>query len=160
MNSRAGGGVYFAIEDRNSGGEMKYVFMPFFCVLFISKYRISSQYNHYRPKQLEFWFSRDYSQPEYWQKWNGWKMMRGVVQRYRYSDGSLRTSFCVFWDGILGHHLNKRLESFATCYSQSILLADFKENHTLLWLKKIPYKKFAKQKKSSLFMIAFCRTEK
>ncbi len=30
--------------------------------------------------------------------------------------------------------LKKRLESFSPCYSQSILLADFKENHTLLWL--------------------------
>jgi hypothetical protein len=28
---------------------------------------------------------------------------------------------------------DKKLESFATCYSQSLLLADFKENHTLLW---------------------------
>jgi hypothetical protein len=34
-----------------------------------------------------------------------------------------------FRDGLL----NKRLESFALCYSQSLLLADFKENHTLLW---------------------------
>jgi hypothetical protein len=31
-------------------------------------------------------------------------------------------------------------------------LADFEEKHTLLWLKKIPYKKFAKQKNSSLVM--------
>jgi hypothetical protein len=36
-------------------------------------------------------------------------------------------------DGILGPQFNKRLESFAPCYSQSLLLADFKENHTLLW---------------------------
>jgi len=35
-------------------------------------------------------------------------------------------------DGILVHQFNKRLESFASCYSQSLLLADFKENHTLL----------------------------
>jgi hypothetical protein len=28
---------------------------------------------------------------------------------------------------------NKRLESFAPSYSQYILLADFKESHTLLW---------------------------
>jgi hypothetical protein len=33
-------------------------------------------------------------------------------------------------DGILAHKFNKRLESFAPCYSQSLLLADFKENHT------------------------------
>jgi hypothetical protein len=32
--------------------------------------------------------------------------------------------------------INKRLESFAPCYSQFLLLADFKENHILLWLKK------------------------
>ncbi len=36
-------------------------------------------------------------------------------------------------DGILGHQFDKRLESFAPCYSQSLLLADFTENHTLLW---------------------------
>jgi hypothetical protein len=34
---------------------------------------------------------------------------------------------------ILGHQFNKRLEFFASCYSQSLLLADFKENHTFLW---------------------------
>jgi hypothetical protein len=28
---------------------------------------------------------------------------------------------------------NKRVESFAPCNSQSLLLADFKENHSLLW---------------------------
>ncbi len=39
-------------------------------------------------------------------------------------------------DRILEHQLNKRLESFAPCYSQSLLLADFKENHTLLWFYK------------------------
>jgi hypothetical protein len=36
-------------------------------------------------------------------------------------------------DGIVGHEFNKRLMSFAPCYSQSLLLAVFKENHTLLW---------------------------
>jgi hypothetical protein len=36
-----------------------------------------------------------------------------------------------FRDGILGHQFNKRLESFASFYSQSLLLADFKENQTL-----------------------------
>jgi hypothetical protein len=30
-------------------------------------------------------------------------------------------------------HFNKRLESFAPRYSQSLLLADFKENPTLFW---------------------------
>jgi hypothetical protein len=39
-------------------------------------------------------------------------------------------------NGILRHQFHKRLESFAPSYSQSLLLADFKENHTLLWFKK------------------------
>ncbi len=39
----------------------------------------------------------------------------------------------IYWDGILGHQFEKRLESFAPCYSQSLLLADFTDNHTLLW---------------------------
>jgi hypothetical protein len=36
-------------------------------------------------------------------------------------------------DEILGDQFNKRRESFAPCYSQSLLLADFKENHTIHW---------------------------
>jgi hypothetical protein len=32
-----------------------------------------------------------------------------------------------FRAGILGHQSNKRLESFAPCHSQSLLLADLKE---------------------------------
>ncbi len=36
-------------------------------------------------------------------------------------------------DGILEHQFNKRLESFAPCYSQSLLLVDFEENRTLCW---------------------------
>ncbi len=39
-------------------------------------------------------------------------------------------------DGIHGQKFKKRLESFAPCYSQFLLLADFKENHTLLWISK------------------------
>jgi hypothetical protein len=39
-------------------------------------------------------------------------------------------------DGILGHQFNKGLESFAPCYSQFLLLEDFKENHTFLWFLK------------------------
>ncbi len=39
-------------------------------------------------------------------------------------------------DGILGHYLDKILESFAPCHSQSLLLADFKDNQTLLWFQK------------------------
>jgi hypothetical protein len=42
-------------------------------------------------------------------------------------------------DAILGHKIHKRLV-FAPCYSQSLALVDFKENHTLLWFKN-PYKK-------------------
>jgi hypothetical protein len=37
------------------------------------------------------------------------------------------------------------------CNSQSLLLADFKENHTLLWFLK-SFKKSAKQENSTLFM--------
>jgi hypothetical protein len=29
--------------------------------------------------------------------------------------------------------LDMKFDKFAPCYSQSILLAEFKENHTLLW---------------------------
>ncbi len=36
-------------------------------------------------------------------------------------------------DGILEHEFDKRLESFALCNSQSLLLADFITNHILLW---------------------------
>jgi hypothetical protein len=32
-------------------------------------------------------------------------------------------------DGVLGHQFNKRLGSFAQCYSQCLPQADFKENH-------------------------------
>ncbi len=39
----------------------------------------------------------------------------------------------VVCDRILGHQFYKRIESFALSYSQSRLLTDFKENHTLLW---------------------------
>jgi hypothetical protein len=39
----------------------------------------------------------------------------------------------LYRDGILGHQFKKRLEYFALCYSQSLLLADFNENHILLW---------------------------
>jgi len=57
-------------------------------------------------------------------------------------------------DGILGHQCNKRLKSFSLCYSQSILLADFKGF-------KNPSKKSAKQKKTRIYSwIAFFRMEK
>ena len=45
---------------------------------------------------------------------------------------SLNRENNTYRDGILGHKFEKRLGSFAPCYSQSFLLADFKENHTLL----------------------------
>jgi hypothetical protein len=61
--------------------------------------------------------------------------------------GILFTSF--FLDEIHGHQFDKR-QSFAPCYSQSLRLADFTENHTLV--SKIHTKKSTKQKNSSLFM--------
>jgi hypothetical protein len=54
-------------------------------------------------------------------------------------------------DGILGHQINKRLESFAPCYSQSLILADVKKTYSTLALI-ILAKKSAKQENSSLFM--------
>jgi hypothetical protein len=62
-------------------------------------------------------------------------------------------------DGILGHQFDKRIESFATRSSQSLLLPGFKENqenhsgfnnyiHTVNTCTKKP----AKQENSSLFM--------
>jgi hypothetical protein len=39
----------------------------------------------------------------------------------------------VIRNGILGHQFEKGLESFAPCYSQSLLLVDFKENYTLIF---------------------------
>jgi hypothetical protein len=44
-----------------------------------------------------------------------------------------RESYSVAGDGIPEHQFKKRLESFALCYSKFLLLADFKENQTLLW---------------------------
>jgi hypothetical protein len=44
-----------------------------------------------------------------------------------------RESYSVAGDGIPEHQFNKKLEPFALCYSQFLLLADFKENQTLLW---------------------------
>ncbi len=56
-------------------------------------------------------------------------------------------------DGILGHH--KRLESFAPCYSQSFLLADFKETILLSGFKN------PTQENLILFIwIAFCKMKK
>jgi hypothetical protein len=43
----------------------------------------------------------------------------------------------IYRDGILGHQFNKRLESFAPCYSKSLLLADLKN----------PYKKIRETRK-------------
>jgi hypothetical protein len=51
-------------------------------------------------------------------------MSFGVTQNMNYEE---------YGDGILGHQFNRRLEFFAPCYSQTLLQADFKENHTLLW---------------------------
>jgi hypothetical protein len=54
-------------------------------------------------------------------------------------------------DGILGHQFNKRFESFASCYSESLLLADFKETQLFSGLNN-PYKKYGKKQNLSLFM--------
>jgi hypothetical protein len=55
-------------------------------------------------------------------------------------------------DGILGHQFKKRLKSFASSYSQSLLLADFKENHTLLSFLKILTKN-PRNKKTQVYSI-------
>jgi hypothetical protein len=39
-------------------------------------------------------------------------------------------------DEILGHQFKKRFEYFSPGFSPSLLLADFKENHALLWFNK------------------------
>jgi hypothetical protein len=56
-------------------------------------------------------------------------------------------------DGILGHKFNKR-ESFAPCYSKSLLMADFRENYSLLWFEKSLQKNPLKTRKleSTVFM--------
>ncbi len=41
--------------------------------------------------------------------------------------------------------------SLHAIHSPSLLLEDFKETHTLLWFSN-PYKKYAKQGKSTLFL--------
>jgi hypothetical protein len=43
-------------------------------------------------------------------------------------------------DGILGLQFDKRFESFDPCFSQPLVLVDFKENHYLLWFQKYTYK--------------------
>jgi hypothetical protein len=50
-------------------------------------------------------------------------------------------------DGILGHQFNKRLESFAPCYSQSLLLADFKRKPYSPLVLKILTKKIRETRK-------------
>ncbi len=49
-------------------------------------------------------------------------------------------------DGILVDQLNKRLESFAPCYSQSLLLADFKEKIYSSLVLKILTKKIREKR--------------
>jgi hypothetical protein len=51
-------------------------------------------------------------------------------------------------DGILGHQFNKRLESFASCYSESLLLADFKETILFPGFNNHYTKKSGKKRKS------------
>jgi hypothetical protein len=61
--------------------------------------------------------------------WVAWARSQIIQPR---ENLALYKSFNTFWlvpkDGILGHQFNKRLESFASCFSQSLLLADFKES--------------------------------
>jgi hypothetical protein len=55
-------------------------------------------------------------------------------------------------DGILGHQFNKRLESITSCYSQSLLLEDFKETILFSGFNE-HYKKIGEKKENpSLFM--------
>jgi hypothetical protein len=58
----------------------------------------------------------------------------------------IRVFFNFSRDGILGHKFNKRLESFGACYSQPLLLGDFKANHTLLWFSKSLQKMYETRK--------------
>jgi hypothetical protein len=50
-------------------------------------------------------------------------------------------SFLTWGDGILGHQINRRLEFFVPCYSQSLLLADFTEKTVLFSGFIKPYRK-------------------
>jgi hypothetical protein len=55
-------------------------------------------------------------------------------------------------DEILGHKFNKRLESFAPCHLQSLLLADFKRKPFSSLVLKLLTKKSGKQENFRLFM--------
>jgi hypothetical protein len=62
----------------------------------------------------------------------------GSIQtRKRYEaphiDGEITKNTKPWYFSILGYQFNKKLESFAPYYSQSLLLADLKENQTLPW---------------------------
>jgi hypothetical protein len=50
-------------------------------------------------------------------------------------------------DGILGHQFNKKTRVFAPCYSQSLLLVDFKENQAPLWFSNLLQKNPRDKKK-------------
>jgi hypothetical protein len=54
-------------------------------------------------------------------------------------------------DGILGHQFKKRLKSLAPCCSQFPLLADLKENNSLLWFEKSLQKKIRETRKLESF---------
>jgi hypothetical protein len=43
--------------------------------------------------------------------------------------------------------ISQRLESFAPCYSQSLLVANFEENQTLPWFKNNPDKEIHETRK-------------
>jgi hypothetical protein len=55
-------------------------------------------------------------------------------------------------DGILVHQFDKRLESFASCYSLSLLLADFKETILFSGFNNHYKKNPGKKENPGLFM--------
>jgi hypothetical protein len=66
----------------------------------------------------------------------------------------------LYRDGIFGHQFDKRLESFAPCYSQVPSTGGFYRKPFSSLILKIYPKKSAKQENLSLFMNAFCRNGK
>jgi hypothetical protein len=84
---------------------------------------------------------------------NGKRLQRKKVELSECIVFSSETStLCSSRDGILGHQSNKRLESFAPCYSQSLLLADFNENQWSSLVLKILLKNQG-NKKTRLYSI-------
>jgi hypothetical protein len=63
-------------------------------------------------------------------------------------------------EGILGFQINKRLESFAPRYSQSLLLGLLRKQNSSLVLKILTKKPTKKHENSSLLKNSIFRTEK